>query len=129
MNSKVEQKEVDLQKLKKIIQVKAEQLKDLDVRKQITDTQTILIVGPRKSGKTTLILHLMIEKNLDSGFVMCPTPEIYKSYGGCIVRPYCWNFFDERTLARVTRIQENIRTRLDEVWKQQMALIEAKAYV
>lgn len=126
-NSSIDDEEAEIEERRKYIRNKAKSIRFLDVAKQITDTNVILLVGPRKSGKTTIVVQLMRQKSLDAGFVMCPTPEIFKSYGEWVPLGYCWNFFDEYTLGRVTLLQENIRNRLDVVWRQRVSAATCRA--
>jgi reverse gyrase len=57
---------------------------------------TMLVIAPRGAGKTTFIIDCTHFKgNTKRGLVICPTPELYKTYGEHFPMLFCHQHFDE----------------------------------
>lgn len=91
---------------------------------------TMLCIGPRKSGKTVLMLD--VARKGGSGIVMaiCPTPEIFTTYGEHIPLIMCHHHFNdalEQQIEDICTYQGMKAVEIKGHWKQKVAKMESVA--
>lgn len=103
-------------------------LKQFDPSTQLKDSATVLLVGRRGSGKSTLMRDLMwhMRDRLDFGLAMSPTEESTASLGGFVPRSCIYNNFDSTALDTMLELQRKSVKRGK--WKKMYIILDDCAY-
>lgn len=91
---------------------------------------TLLAVAPRGQGKTTMMLDCARKGGTKRGMIVCPTPELYKTYADRFPMLYCHAQFDQRLEDQIDNIlhfhQEKSLT-IHHQWKRIVAEMQEEA--
>lgn len=93
---------------------------------------TMLCVAPRGQGKTTFMLDASRKGGTQRGMVVCPTPELYKTYAERFPMLYCHAQFDQRLEEQIDNILQFHEVKSLEIhseWKRIVAEMQEEAKI